>query len=135
MVSVVKASAGNSVDAAFATLAAQRVGGLVVVGDPFFAGKARPQIIALAARHGIPAMYAFREDPVAGGLSSYGTNIIDAYRQVGAYVGSILKGAKPADIPVIQSTKFEFVLNLKTAQTLGLTVPQTLLLRADEVIQ
>ena len=135
MVSVVKASAGNSVDAAFATLAAQRVGGLVVVGDPFFAGKARPQIIALAARHAIPAMYAFREDAVAGGLSSYGTSIIDAYRQVGAYVGSILMGAKPADIPVIQSTKFEFVLNLKTAQTLGLTVPQTLLLRADEVIQ
>jgi putative ABC transport system substrate-binding protein len=131
---VVKASAGNNVDAAFATLAEQRVGGLVVVGDPFFAGKARPQIIALAARHRIPAMYAFREDPVAGGLSSYGTSLTDAYRQVGVYVGSILKGAKPADIPVIQSTKFEFVLNLKTAQTLGLTIPQTLLLRADEVI-
>jgi putative tryptophan/tyrosine transport system substrate-binding protein len=132
---VVKASTENNVDAAFATLAAQRVGGLVVVGDPFFAGKARPQIIALAARHRIPAMYAFRDDPIAGGLSSYGTSLIDAYRQVGVYVGSILKGAKPADIPVIQSTKFEFVLNLKTAQALGLTVPQTLLLRADDVIQ
>src|SRR5450631_2563933 len=132
---VVKASTENNVDAAFATLAAQRVGGLVVVGDPFFAGKARPQIIALAARHKIPGMYAFREDPIAGGLSSYGTSLIDAYRQVGVYVGSILKGAKPADIPVIQSTKFEFVLNLKTAQALGLTVPQTLLLRADDVIQ
>jgi len=132
---VVKASTENNVDAAFATLAAQRVGGLVVVGDPFFAGKARPQIIALAARHRIPAMYAFRDDPIAGGLSSYGTSLIDAYRQVGVYVASILKGAKPADIPVIQSTKFEFVLNLKTAQALGLTVPQTLLLRADNVIQ
>jgi putative tryptophan/tyrosine transport system substrate-binding protein len=132
---VVKASTENNVDTAFATLAAQRVGGLVVVGDPFFAGKARPQIIALAARHKIPGMYAFREDPIAGGLSSYGTSLIDAYRQVGVYVGSILKGAKPADIPVIQSTKFEFVLNLKTAQALGLTVPQTLLLRADEVIK
>jgi putative ABC transport system substrate-binding protein len=132
---VVKASTENNVDAAFATLAAQRVGGLVVAGDPFFAGNARPQIIALAARHRIPAMYAFRDDPIAGGLSSYGSSLIDAYRQVGVYVGSILKGTKPADIPVIQSTKFEFVLNLKTAQALGLTVPQTLLLRADEVIQ
>jgi putative ABC transport system substrate-binding protein len=132
---VVKASTENNVDAAFATLAAQRVGGLVVAGDPFFAGNARPQIIALAARHRIPAMYAFRDDPIAGGLSSYGTSLIDAYRQVGVYVGSILKGTKPADIPVIQSTKFEFVLNLKTAQALGLTVPQTLLLRADDVIR
>jgi putative tryptophan/tyrosine transport system substrate-binding protein len=131
---VAKASTETNIDAAFATLVAQRVGGLAVAGDPFFAGKARHQIIALAARHMLPAIYPFREDPVAGGLSSYGTSLTDAYRQVGVYVGSILKGATPADIPVIQSTKFEFVLNLKTAKALGLTIPQSLLLRADEVI-
>ncbi len=132
---VVKASTEKDVDAAFATLIAQRVGGLAIAGDPFLAGKARHQIIALAARDKMPTIYAFREDAAAGGLSSYGTSITDAYRQAGVYVGSILKGAKPADIPVIQSTKFEFVLNRKTAQALGLTIPQSLLLRADEVIQ
>ncbi len=132
---VAKASAENNVDAAFAALVAQGVGGLVVVGDPFLAGKGLPQIIALAAHHKLPAIYVLREYPAAGGLCSYGTSITDAYRQAGVYVGSILKGAKPADIPVIQSAKFEFVLNLKTARALGLTISQSLLLRADEVIQ
>ena len=132
---VVEARTENDLDAAFATLVEQHVGGLIVAGDPFFAGKARARIIALAAQRALPATYSLREDPVAGGLSSYGTSITEAYRQTGVYVGSILKGTKPADLPVIQSTKFELVINLKTAKALGITVPQTLLLRADEVIQ
>jgi putative ABC transport system substrate-binding protein len=132
---VVKARTENDLAAAFAALVEQHVGGLIVAGDPFFGGSARAQIIALAARHMLPATYALREDPVAGGLSSYGTSVTDAYRQTGVYVGSILKGTKPADLPVIQSTKFELVINMKTAKALGITVPQSLLLRADEVIQ
>jgi putative tryptophan/tyrosine transport system substrate-binding protein len=132
---VIKASTENDVDIAFATLVGQRVGGLAVAGDPFFAGKARQQIIALAARHMLPTVYAFRDDPAAGGLGSYGTSVTDAYRQAGVYVGSILKGTKPADLPVIQSAKFELVLNLKTAKALGITIPKEILLRADEVIR
>lgn len=132
--SVFKASSASDIDAAFATLARPGINGLVVGADPFFDTQ-RDQIIELAARHVVPAIYHLREFPAAGGLMSYGTSLADSYRQVGVYAARILKGAKPADLPVVQPTKFDLVINLKTVKALGLTVPPTLLARADEVIE
>jgi putative ABC transport system substrate-binding protein len=119
---------------AFASLVQRGAGALLIFSGAFFTANRVPLAI-LAARHGIPAIYTLREFPLAGGLMSYATRLTDSYRQVGIYVGQILKGAKPADLPVMQPTKFEFVINLETAQTLGLTVPPSLLALADEVIE
>ena len=131
---VLNASTDGEVEAAFTALLQQRAGALLVQSDPFF--NSRPdRIVALAALHAIPAIYQWRDFPIAGGLMSYGTVLADAYRQVGIYAGKILKGAKAGDLPVEQSVKVQLVINLKTAKTLGLTFPLPLLGRADEVIE
>lgn len=130
----ITASSEREIDAAFAALNEQRVGALMVASDPFFNGQRR-QIVALATRLAVPAIFHQREFAAAGGLMSYGTSTTDMYRRVGIYTGRILKGEKPAELPVQQSEKVELVVNLKTAKKLGLTVPQTLLGRADEVIE
>jgi putative ABC transport system substrate-binding protein len=132
---VLNASTNGEVDAAFAALACERPDALIVPPDSFFSFGARVQITTLAARGRIAAVYTNRDYVVAGGLMSYGTDTADRFRQTGVYTGKILNGAKPADLPVVQATKFELVINLKTAKALGLTVPEALLATADEVIQ
>jgi ABC-type uncharacterized transport system substrate-binding protein len=131
---VLNASAVHEIDAAFTTLVRERAGALVVAGDAVLSGR-REQIVALAARHAVPAIYFNREFVEAGGLMSYGNDIADAYRKAGVYTGRILKGARPADLPIDQASKFDLVINLKTAKALGLTVPNSMQLLADEVIE
>ena len=131
---ILNASTEPEIDAAFASFVELRAGALAIAADVFFTTRSK-QLAALTLRHAVPAIYQFREFAAAGGLMSYGTSNADAYHQLGVYTGRVLKGEKPADLPVVQSTKVELVLNLKTAKTLGLTVPLTLLGRADEVIE
>ena len=130
---ILRAATETEIDEAFAALAELQARALLF-GAPSFLGQ-REQIVALAARYGVPAIYDWREYVAAGGLISYGTNLADTYRNVGTYVGKILKGAKPTDLPVQQPTKFDLVINLNTARALGRTVPPAILARADEVIE
>src|SRR6516225_312180 len=131
---VVSASDGREIEDAFATLMHNKPDALLVAADPFLFGR-RVQLTTLATRHVLPTVYPWRDAPLVGGLMSYSTSLSEVYRQVGIYTGRILKGAKPADLPVVQSTKFELVINLPTARALGLEIPPTLLARADEVIE
>ena len=131
---ILKAGSESEIDDAFAALVRRRAGALLIGTDPFFDSRI-DRLLALAARHAVPAIYTFRDAPAAGGLISYGPSFEAAYRLVGVYAGKILKGAKPADLPVEQPAKFELVINLKTAKALVLTVPQSLLARADEIIE
>ena len=128
------ASNQSEIDAAFATAMQVRAGAMLVGADPFLNSQ-RDKIVALAARQALPAVYEQREHALAGGLMSYGTNLSEGYRQAGVYAGRILKGEKPGDLPVVQATKFEFVINLKTAKALGIEVPPNLSAEADEIIE
>jgi putative ABC transport system substrate-binding protein len=131
---ILNANTGREIDAAFASIVGRRPDAIFVANDPLFTSR-RVQLANLAVRHGLPMVSGTREIAEAGGLISYGSNVLDASRQVGVYVGRILKGTKPTELPVIQSTKFELVINVQTARTLGLEIPLTLLARADEVIE
>jgi putative ABC transport system substrate-binding protein len=131
---ILKARIESDFDTAFATIVQQRAGALLVASDPFLFSR-REQLVALAAHHMVPAIYQFRQNAAVGGLMSYGTRITDSYHQVGVYTGKILKGAKPTDLPVVVSTRFEFVINLNTAKALGIKFSDNLLSLADEVIE
>ena len=133
-IQVLNASSVGEIDTAFASLARARADAVFVGGDTFFNSR-RLQFALLAVRHGLPASYANRDYPIAGGLTSYGSNVTDYFRQVGVYAGRILKGAKPADLPVMQSSKLELVINAQAARVIGLTVSDKLLVAADEVIE
>src|SRR5262249_33323661 len=133
-VQVFNAGTSREINAAFADFVRERPDALFVSPDPFFVSR-RVQLVHLASHHAIPAVYTGRDYVVAGGLMSYGSNLADAFRQIGVYVGRILKGTKPTDLPVVQASKFELVINAETARMLGLTVPDKLLASADEVIE
>ena len=133
-IEILRASTASEIDLAFDTISQDRPAGLVVAADPFFDTR-RNQLVVLTARHALPAMYHLREYAAAGGLISYGIDLVDVYRQLGIYAAKILGGANPADLPVQQPTKFELIINLQTAKTLGLRVPQSLLIAADEMIE
>jgi putative ABC transport system substrate-binding protein len=131
---IVRANVESEFDAAFSTIAAQHAGALLVCASPFFYSR-RQQLVVLTIRHGLPAIFEWRDFAAAGGLMSYGTSLSNAYRQAGIYAGQILKGAKPSDLPIVESTKFELVINLSTAKALHIEVPPTLSARADEFIE